>query len=266
MRGLSIEAVEALERMIGDRFDKIGMQFLGIVPKITKHKNIFFSSAKNSLTSLFLQALGTRDPNKDEEDTLKVILRIADGYVGALKERTQARVIQNINAYMINQTNKGKPVKLDQTKKIFRNEMDKAGKHFKLIANTESNKTTNMGTALQISKVGESNGEDDPTVFFIVTVDDVTGSEEFILHLLPDKKTPRLWKLSEIGHEYHKKGDSDPKIAGLHPNCRCKLTYLAEGFGFDDDGKVTWKGLDHDDFEAQRKEYGKPRQIKKVLA
>lgn len=258
MRGLSIRAVEAIERMIGDRFDKIGMQFLGLVPKIAKTKNIVFSSAKNSLTSLFLQALGTRDPNNDEEETLKVILRIADGYVGALKKRTQARVIQDINAYMLEQNAKHESVSLNETKKIFRNEMDKAGKHFKLISNTESNKTVNTGTALQISKVGASNGEEDPTVFFIVVKDDVTGPEEFVLHLLPDRNTPRVWKLSEIGHEYHKKGDADPKMAGLHPNCRCKLTYLAEGFGFED-GKVTWKGLEHNEFEIQRKEYGKPR-------
>lgn len=259
MRGLSIKAVEAIEKMVGERFDSIAMQFLGIVPKITKEKRIVFSTAKNSLTSLFLQALGTRDPNKDEEDTLKVILRIANGYVEALKERTQARIVQNINAYMLDQNSKREPISVDKTKNIFREEMDKAGKHFKLIANTESNKTTNIGTALQISKVGESNGEQDPTVFFIVTVDDVTGSEEFILHLLPDRKTPRLWKLSEIGNTYHKKGESNPKFAGLHPNCRCKLTYLAQGFGFDGDGRVTYIGPDHDEFEKQRKEHGLPR-------
>lgn len=259
MRGLSIRAVEAIEKMVGEKFDNIGMQFLGIIPKVTKEKRIVFSTAKNSLTSLFLQALGTRDPNKEEEETLKVILRIANGYVEALKERTQSRIVQNINAYMLDQNSKREPISIDKTKSIFRDEMGKAGKHFKLIANTESNKTTNVGTALQISKVGESNGEEDPTVFFIVTVDDVTGSEEFVLHLLPDRKTPRLWKLSEIGHEYHKKGDSNPKMAGLHPNCRCKLTYLAKGFGFDADGNITWKGADHDEFEAQRKEHGKPR-------
>jgi hypothetical protein len=96
-------------------------------------------------------------------------------------------------------------------------------------------------------------------VFFIVTIDDVTGSEEFALHLLPDRKTPRLWKLSEIGHEYHKKGDNNPKLAGLHPNCRCKLTYLANGFGFDEDGKVTYKSSEYNALEEQRKEFGLPR-------
>jgi hypothetical protein len=124
-----------------------------------------------------------------------------------------------------------------------------------------------MGTAMQISKVGAANGEEDPTVFFIVTIDDVTGSEEFVLHLLPDRKTPRVWKLSEIGNEYHKKGDSNPKFAGLHPNCRCKLTYLAKGYGFNADGKVTYIGKDHDEFAIQREQYGLPREeeIKKAI-
>jgi hypothetical protein len=259
MKGLSIKAVEAIERMVSERFDTIGMNFLGIVPKVTKTKRIIFSTARNSLTSLFLQALGTRNPNKSEEETLKVMLRIANGYVDALKDRTKARIIQNINSYIMGQQAQNKPVSIDKTKKIFREEMDKAGKHFKLIANSESNKTTNVGTALQISKVAESQGIEDPTVFFIVTIDDVTGPEEFILHLLPDRKTPRVWKLSEIGNEYHKKGDPNPKFPGLHPNCRCKLTYLAKGFGFDENGKVKYMGKDWDEFKEQRKIHGKPR-------
>lgn len=259
MKGLSGEAVEAIQKLIGDRFDIISMQFLGLIPKITKTKRIVFSTSKNSLTSLFLQALGTRDPNQDEENTLKTILRIANGYIEALKERTQARAIQNINAYVLDQNSKREDVKGDKIKDIFNTELDKAGKHFKLIANTESNKATNTGTALQISKVGTSNGEDDPTIFFVVTIDDRTGPEEFILHLLPDKKTPRVWKLSEVGHEYHKKGDTNPKFPGLHPSCRCKITYLAKGFGFDEAGRVIYKNKDWDEFKFQREKYGKPR-------
>jgi len=259
MKGLSVRAVEAIAKLIGDRFDSIGMQFLGLVPNLSKEKRITFTTAKNSLTSLFLQALGTRNPNKEEEDTLKVLLRISNGYVDALKERTQARTIQNINAYILDQNSKRETIQAKKIKNIVTNEMDKAGKHFKLIANSESNKVTNLGTALQIAKVGESNGENDPTVFFIVTVDDVTGSEEFVLHLLPDRKTPRLWKLSEIGNEYHKKGEINPKMSGLHPNCRCKITYLAKGFGFDSAGKVTYISEDHDEFEVQRHKHGLPR-------
>jgi intein/homing endonuclease len=219
MHGLSLDAVDAIEKIVSRRFDVIGMHFLGLVPKIKGTKKITFATSRNSLTSLFLQALGTRDPNKEEEDTLKVLLRIANMYVDALKERTQARIVQNVNAYIFDQNNKGKPIDTDETTKIFRKEMDKAGKHFNMIANTESNKTTNVGTALQIAKIGETNNEEDPTVFFVVTKDDVTGFYEYILHTLPDKMTPRLWKLSEISHEYYKNGNQYPSMSGLHPNC-----------------------------------------------
>lgn len=267
MKGLTVKAVEAIEEMVGTQFDKIGMDFLGLVPKISKTKKIVFSTARNSLTSLFLQALGSRNPDKTEEEMLKVLLRIANNYVEALKERTQARVVQNINSYVLDQNSKKGSVKKEKVAKIYSEEMDKAKKHFKLIANSESNKVTNMGTALQISKVGASNGEEDPTVFFVVTIDDVTGPEEFVLHLLPDRKTPRVWKLSEIGNEYHKKGDSNPKFAGLHPNCRCKLTYLAKGYGFDEDGKVTYIKKDYDELIEQREKHGLPREaaLKKAI-
>jgi hypothetical protein len=232
---------------------------LGLIPKLSREKKVIFTTSRNSLTSLFLQALGSQDPNKSEEDTLKVLLRIANGYADALKERTKSRIIHRIDGYLKEQYLSEDQAKSTSICDMFNAEMDKAKKHFKLIANTESNKAVNTGTALQISKVGKSQGQDDPTVFFIVTIDDVTGPEEFILHLLPDHKTPRVWKLSEIGSEYHKKGDWNPKLPGLHPNCRCKLTDLAKGWGFNEAGYITYKGKDWDEYGYQREKYGLPR-------
>lgn len=263
MKGLDEKKAKAIEKLISNSFDEIAMSFLGLVPRISKDKRITFSTSKNSLTKLFLKALGSKDPNKKEEDILKTTLRIASMYIDALKSRTQARVLQDINAYITNKSLEDKGVKISEIKKIYEKEMDKAQKHFKLIANSESNKVTNTGTALQISKVGSSNNEKDPTVFFIVTIDDVTGPEEFRLHLLPDRKTPRVWKLSEIGGSYHKKGEPNPKLPGLHPNCRCKITYLANGFGFNENGNVTYKGKDWNELEYQRKKYEMPKNLKK---
>ena len=259
MAGITNEAAEAIAKMVEGRFNSISLSFLGLVPKLSKEKRIVFSTAKNSLTSLFLQALGNKDPNKSEEDALKVILRIASGYTDALRDRTTSRVIQSIDGYVREQTLKDKPIKSDKVKEMVEKEMKSAKNHFKMIANTESNKAANTGTALQIQKIGDSKGEADPTVFFVIVKDEVTGSEEFILHTLPDKMTPRLWKLSEIGSGYHKKGDKNPKLAGLHPNCRCKLTYMAKGFGFDHKGEVVYIGPDYDAFKEQRKEHGKVR-------
>jgi hypothetical protein len=260
MNGLSLKAFEAIEAMIKNRFDSISMKFLGMVPKKPKDKIVTFStSSEPNMISLFLQALGSKQPNAIEEQTLKTMLRVSNGYLDALRDRTAAKIMHEIESQITNASLKNEKASTKKIDKIINKEMGRAGSHLKLIVNSESNKAANTGTALQISRMAEQKGEDDPTVFFIVTIDDVTGPEEFVLHLLPDGKTPRVWKLSELGAEYHKVGDPNPKLPGLHPNCRCKLTYMAPGWGFSSEGKVKFIGLDHDEFKHQREKYGKPR-------
>lgn len=259
MKGLSLKALEAIERMIKNRFDSITLKFLGLIPEKPKGKDIVFNTSGDSLLSLFLKTLNSKNPNELEEDTLKAMMRVANNYMDSVRDNTSAKIMSDIAAHVQNQDAKGLRPSVNQIDTIIHREMLKAGNRIKLIVNAESNKVANTGTALQISKLAAQKGQDDPTVFFVVTIDDVTGPEEFVLHLLPDRKTPRVWKLSEIGAEYHKVGDPNPKLPGLHPNCRCKLTYLADGWGFDANGKVKFIGLDHNEFDAQREKYGKPR-------
>ena len=218
MRGLSFSALKKIAKLIDNHFDSIALDFLGLIPK-SKGSRIFFDAEPNSLVSLFLEALDTKSPTKTEEDTLKSILMIADGYVDALKERTKAQVLQDINAYVNDQKRQKKPINLTKVNKIFTEKIDKAKVHFEMIAGQESYKTKNVATALKFTRIGESLGEDDPTVFFVITRDEKTGPYEFILHTLPDKVTPRLWKLSEIQSSYYKPGDQYPSFSGLHPNC-----------------------------------------------
>lgn len=259
MKGLTEKGVRSIENLVKQQFNQFSLKFIGLIPQQAKEKSIVFSTSRNSVLSLFLQSLRSREPNKLEERALKTILSVANNYLNSLRDRTTAKVVQEVDSYMKNQSSKKEPVSLKKVKKLMDTEMNKAGKHLRMIANAESQKAINTGTALQISKIAEEKGEEDPTVFFIVTIDDVTGPEEFVLHLLPDRKTPRVWKLSEIGSEYHKKGDPNPKLPGLHPNCRCKLTYLAKGFGFDETGRVKYVGKDHDEFKTQREKHGLPR-------
>jgi hypothetical protein len=259
MQGLSEKAAKSVERLIKAKFDNLSLSFLGLIPKATKEKNIVFTTSRQNIISLFLQALGTRDPNRLEEVVLKKLMGVASNYIDALRDRTTARVVNDLDAHVRNQQLKGQSVTGSEISSIIDKEMGKAKNHFKLIANSESNKAVNMGVGLQISKMAKNRGVKDPTVFFLVTIDDVTGPEEFVLHLLPDRKTPRVWKLSEIGSEYHKVGDPNPKFPGLHPNCRCKLAYLASGWGFNDAGKIEYIGPDHDEFKSQREKHGLPR-------
>lgn len=258
MKGLSEKGLKSLEKVVQAQFDSFSLKFIGLIPTPSRDKNVVFKTTRNNLVSLFLQALQNRDPNATEERTLKTLLRVANGYLNGLKERTVAKITNDVDSYVRNQNQKNQPVSLKTINDMVEKEMDKAGKHLKIIANAESQKAINTGAALQISKMAQDKGEKDPTVFFVVTQDDKTGFYEYVLHLLPDRKTPRVWKLSEVNSGYYANGDQYPSLSGLHPNCRCKMTYLANGFGFDESGRVKYIDKNHDEFEKQRKEHGLP--------
>jgi hypothetical protein len=258
MKGISLKIIEEIEKSIASQFDEFAIKFLGIIPKLTRSKKIVFVSSRNSLTSLFLQALGNRKPDKKEEEVLKILVKISNSYIDALKSKTQANVSHKVMAYTQKQMLDNKNISFKKISSIVKEEMGKTGVGLSLIANAETNKAINTGTALQIEKVAESNDVKRPVVFFIPVIDERNDPETYRLHLLPDRKTPRLWYLDELGTEYHKKGDKNPKVQGTNPNCRCKLTYLAPGMGFNQDGKIAWKGQGWEELKYQRKEFGVP--------
>lgn len=258
MKGLPTKIIQVVEKVIANQFDEFLVNFLGIIPKLNEKKRIVFTTSKNNLTSLFLQALGQKEPNKDEEEVLKTSLRIAAGYVDALKERTQAKTIQTLNAYAQEKQLQKEPIKPSEIKKLMFSEIDKSKNHLKLIANSESNRVRNIGTAIQITKVAEDLKVDRPVVFFVPTIDERNDPETYRLHLLPDRKTPRCWYLDELNTSYHVKGDNRTSILGTNPNCRCFLTFMSPGFGFDQQGNLKWIGLDHDELKYQREKFGKP--------
>lgn len=260
MKTIPEELLEAIHKVLGGFFNTMSQDLLGIVPKLNNQKKIVFTSKPQGLVSLFLKGLNDTKLLQDEKEALNVLLRISSGYVSALKDRTESNILNSLNGYLT----QNKAFKAIEFQTIVNKEMDKAKKHFELISNAESNKSVNFGTALQINRIAQSKGEEDPSCFFVVTQDDKTGPYEYILHLLPDRVTPRVWKLSEIQSDYYKPGGQYPSLAGLHVNCRCKISYLARGYGFDEKGNVKFISLDHDEFAIQRNKYGLPNVPDKI--
>ena len=124
----------------------------------------------------------------------------------------------------------------------------------KRIVETEATHTRNVGVLEGISRVNAAAGIEDAHIFFVVVRDSDLCSECKRLHLMEDGKTPRLYRLSEVGAGYHKKGQDDPKIGGLHPNCRCSITTLMPGYGFNSAGLVVYKSRGWDELKHQRGE------------
>jgi hypothetical protein len=58
--------------------------------------------------------------------------------------------------------------------------------------------------------------------------------------------------MSELSAGYYKRGDKYPSILGNHPNCSCVPFNVPSGWGFDKSGKITFIGINHNEFEKQR--------------
>jgi hypothetical protein len=248
---LPSSAKRLINSTVENLFDRMALNLLGDIPELRNRKVAFFSTSPNmGLANLFVQVLN-RAPNQLESDVLKGLLTTAHTYIESLKNKTKASIETEIDAYIKDRNLRGESVsELDVQKSII-DGLIKAKSHIKTIADTEATKTRNIAQTMQITKVAADMNVRDPSVIFICVHDNKLCEECSRLHLMEDKITPRVWKLSELGYGYHKKGDSNPKVGGLHPNERCTLTFLAPGYGFSR-GKVAYISPDHDEYLKQR--------------
>lgn len=251
MRGISDPVKDVISGIVDLMFDRIAHRLLGTIPAFRNKKTIIFSSSPTlTLAHLFVQSMGNTRPLPKEEEAMKSLLSTAHGFMESLKVKTKTQLVEAVDSYVREARAKGETPSEAQIKGKIAEVLNKAGDHVKLIAEAEATKARNMGKLMTIAKVGASIGQEDPTVFFVVIKDSVTCSECKRLHMLRDGITPRVWKMSELGYSYHKKGESSPKVCGLHPHCRCSLTLLPPGFGFKN-GIISYISHNHNEYERQ---------------
>lgn len=201
-----------------------------------------------SLTGIF-HAAAQADGAAAEKDVLDGIVKIAEAYIDAAKEKVKAQTIHVVQSTLrANPNTDLRTVLNGHLSEVW----DSATTAMQTIVAAESNTAKNVGSLEGITKANAFQGVSDPVVFFVVVKDGALCSECRRLHLMPDGVTPRLWYMSEVGSGYHKKGDATPKIAGLHPHCRCALSTLMPGYGFDSIGHVTYVANGHSEIEKQR--------------
>lgn len=252
MFGLSSGGKEALSRAVENIFDQIALQFIGDIPALKNKKRLVISSSPNfGLSHIFVQAMANKRPNSLEQGVLKGLLESSNGYIDSLKNKTMSNVTERIDGLAREAKLQNRKLSEEEVQEVLDDELNRAQSHLKAIAESESTKLRNLGTMMDISRVSASVGDEDPTVFFVVVKDAATCKECLRLHLMPDQSTPRLWKLSELKQGYHKRGEDNASAFGLHPHCRCTLTYLTKGFGFDKTGKLKYQEEGFDAYSDQ---------------
>ncbi len=249
MYGISSSGKENIAHHIDKLFDILALKLLGRVPKLSNKPHLLDIVAGTTLVSIFLQTLNNREPNQFEKDAVKSILNSSYGYIESLKNKTSSNVTEAIDAMVKEAKANNTYVSKTQVAEIFSQEMDKARGHMKLIAEAETTKTRNIGHTMDIVHKAKEVGVEDPNCFFVV-VRATACSECMRLHMLEDGITPKVWKIGELKHSYHKRGEDRPSSCGEHPNCHCSLTMLAPGWGFKN-GFISFISPDYDAWKDQ---------------
>lgn len=252
MTGLPFGSKESIRKVVENLFDRMSVEFLGDLPKLKEVKRLIVSKQLEfNLPHLFIQGMNNKTPNQIEKGVLKSLIESSSGYMEALKNKTKSNISENIDAIVREAKLNNRKITKKDIENVLSKEFKKAKTHLKTIIESESTKLRNLGTVMDITRRASLNGDLDPTVFFVIVKDGLTCKECLKLHTI-DGITPKLWKLSELKQTYHKRGDGVPSSFGLHPHCRCTITYLNRGFGFNKKGKIEFKGENFDDFKNQR--------------
>jgi hypothetical protein len=126
-------------------------------------------------------------------------------------------------------------------------------KDWTIVAATELNNWIQEGKAAAIR---QRSADKDPLVFKRPRPDACPYCR--ILYLEEDGVTPRVFRLSDLvanGTNHDRKANRPtlsgsaatewkPTLDSVHPFCRCSLQEMPKGYGFDDKGKLVWKGLE----------------------
>jgi hypothetical protein len=243
-------AIKRIHGAVDKVFDRVMARFLERPP--VDKRIVITHTPRVTLPSLF-RASAAEERSKADQAILDGLMEIAQGFLDAQRARVKAHTVKTVQSVLTEAHLAGvetdlKTVLEGQLYDVF----GRAEDDVKRILDTEASNARNTGTLDGIIKVNAATGIEDPIVYFVVVRDDSLCDECKRLHLLDDEITPRVYYLSELGHGYHKPGESSPKIGGLHPHCRCSLVTLMPGYGFDGAGMVTWKGFDYSEIKAQR--------------
>lgn len=247
---ISKTARKAIEVAVDALFERAKARLLG--PKEGK-RLVFGYVPELTLPGLFQAASREEGVSTVNVDLLAGLMKITEAYMDAQKEKAKAQTVQSVQAFIQDASTSG--VKTDVETVLGGQLAELYGKvhaDVKKIVETETTVVRNMGVDDAIQRISAMQGIDNPVVFFVVVRDGLRCGECTRLHLLDNKVTPRVYLRSEVGAGYHKRGDSNPKVGGLHPHCRCVMSVLNPGFGFDAGGRVIWKSYGWDELKNQR--------------
>jgi hypothetical protein len=207
---------DLISQKLGVAFDKVKAKLL-----------VISGYSKLTLPGIYMEAAKDSGGSPDLE-TLQSMVDSTKNYIDSAKLTAINRTIKEAEAYL-QTTSKPAP---EDIEKILRDSWEDVTSKMKQIAETEATAFRNMGLLEGVLRVSASKNIKDPTVVFLTSKDAFVCDECKKVHLMPDGITPKAWKLSEVGHGYHKRGENFPSMWDLHPHGRCSIILVLPNFGF----------------------------------
>jgi hypothetical protein len=255
---LSPAASRQIEGRVDELFDRLMTRLLG--HGFTGRRLFIGFNEDLSLPGIFAAAT-TGEGGRVDTAILSGIADIAKDYLDKHRAEAKARTKQHIQA-LLRDLNEGR-IDAAEFQNYVESDLhqlwDSVRSAVERVVETENEHAESLGIKDGIDQINASLGVDDPVVCFIPVKDDRLCDECRRLHLLPDGVTPRVWYSSEVEANYHKKGVDRPSWQKLHPHCRCSPATVLPGFGFDENGRVTFISRDHDELAYQRSYKRPPR-------
>lgn len=244
-------AASIIDKKLDDLFDGLKIRLLG---PSAAGRRLFIGFVKElSLPGLFAAAC-TEEGGKVDTAIIEQLSSITNDFIDKYKQDAKANIKKRIQDILTdvdngNVTSRGFRKKLlDALDEV----MTKVAQDVNRAVVTETQHAVTMGTKEGLDQVNADFGVTDPVVCFIPVRDHLLCKECRRLHLMPNGRTPRVWKSSEVKAGYHKVGDPEPSWSLLHPHCRCALATILPGFGFDASGSIIWKREGWDEWAHQR--------------
>ena len=245
----------AASRILDQRVDSI---FDNLITRLLGHgftgRNLYIATHQDlSLPGIFASSV-TGEGGKLDSTLLTGIAELARDYLD--KHRAQAKAqTKHVIQVLLEDLHHGRVEPDDFPNHVESTLFDvwnKVRSGVESVVETENEHAKTLGLRDGINQINENIGVDDPVVCFIPVNDDSLCDECRVIHYLPDGLTPRVFYSSEVDAGYHKRGSGKPSWNLLHPHCRCSLSTILPGFGFNDEGRVTWIGQGHDELSYQR--------------
>ena len=250
LRALTKKAVKVIVGIIDRMFNRIKGRILG--PSYAKGERNTGHRPALSLPGIY-KAAAAEEGAKPNDRMLHSLATIAESYLDAQREATKAKVVHAVNSWVAQDPDADvEDTLVDHLSPIW----EQVTQNVTKIVDTEGTAARNLGAMEGISRAAATADVSDPYVFFVVVRDGEICDECKGIHLLPDEITPRVIS-SEVKAGYHKSGEKSPCVGGLHPSCRCTMTGILPGYGFDASGHIKHVGRDeggilHNEFFNQR--------------